>query len=86
MKTQSVTYILQTGTRHWGKGSSIKEAALNLTKEGAKKSERVAMLVMMGDPKAYIDNHGMICFGGSEAPDAWYTDSQLIGSISQLIK
>lgn len=86
MKTQSVTYILQTGTRYWAKGSTVKEAALGLHKAGAGKKDKVAMLVMLGDPKAFIDNNGMLCFGGSEAPDAWYTDSQLIGSISQLIK
>ena len=88
MKSQTVTYILQTGGYYgnWAKGSSIKEAALNLHKAGAKKSERVAMLVMMDDPKAYIDSSGGINFGGSEAPDAWYTDMEWIGLLSQLVK
>ena len=86
MKSQSVTYILQTGTRYWAKGSTVKEAALNLHKAGAKKSERVAMLVMMDDPKAYIDSYGRINFGGNEAPDAWYTDMAWIGLLSQLVK
>lgn len=86
MKTQPVTYILQTATRYWAKGSTVKEAAIKLHKQGAGKKDRVAMLVMMNDPKAFIDNYGGINFGGSEAPDAWYTDSQWIGSVSQLIK
>ena len=88
MKSQSVTYILQTGGYYgyWAKADTIKEAAEKLRKVGAKKTDRVAMTTVLDDPKAFIDGSGGICFGGSEAPDAWYIPSQWIGSLSQFIK
>ena len=87
MKNQSVTFILATGGFYgnWAKADSIKEAAIKLHNEGAKKSAQVRLTIVLGDTGAFIDSYNGINYGGSAAPEAWYIPSQYIGKLSQLM-
>ena len=81
----SVTYLVHT-VGYYAKGDSLLLAAHKLLKTGAKKRDIVAVVVVIGDPEAFIDSWGGINYGGSEAPEAWYIPSMITGTLGSLLK
>lgn len=85
---QSVTYLVHTvGVYgYYARGDSLLLAAQNLLKTGAKKRDIIAVVVVLGDPKAFIDTFGYINYGGAEAPEAWYIPAMITGTLGSLLK
>jgi len=85
---QSVTYLVHTvGVYgYYARGDSLLLAAQNLLKTGAKKRDIVAVVLVLGDPKAFTGSRGRINYDGSEAPEPWYLPSTITGTLGSLLK
>ena len=84
----SVTYIVHTVGLYgyYATDGSLVLAAQKLLKTGGKKRDIIAVVVVLGDPKAFIDSWGGINYGGSEAPEAWYIPAMVTGTLGSLLK
>ena len=83
-----MTYLVHTVGLYgyYATGDSLLLAAQKLLKTGAKKRDIIAVVLVLGDPKAFIDTFGYINYGGSEAPEAWYIPAMITGTLDNLLK
>lgn len=84
---QSVTYIIRTIGMYgyYATGDSLLAAAQKILKVGAKRRDIIAVVIVLGDPEAFIDSSGGLNYGGSKAPKAWYLPPMVTGTLGSLL-
>jgi len=84
---QSVTYIIRTigMYRYYATGDNLLAAAEKILKAGANRRDIIAVVIVLGDPKAFVDSYGAINYGGSKAPKAWQLPPMITGTLSSLL-
>lgn len=58
--TSNHSFVLMSDNGYWARGDTLQEARDNIIKEGARKSNRVAVKLVLNDKTPYVDGGGYI--------------------------
>lgn len=75
-------FVLLSDSGRWARGTTLLEAAQNITKEGARKTDLCVLCLVLNDTKPYVDQMGAVNYSAKGT----YIRVGLIGTLGGLLR